>query len=82
MDSLLTQLKDFVGGYTSWSRWVGTVIIADILYIWSRICLEKKELVDMGLTVSTVLVVVFVVNAVKKPASNPPQDPPKTETTV
>jgi hypothetical protein len=72
MSELLSKLGAFLGAYTSWSRWVGTIIIADILFIWTKLCIDKKELVALDLTTSSILIVVYIVNALKVPPVQPP----------
>lgn len=71
---ILDKLSRFVGTGNGWGRWVGAVIVATVLFLWTYLSLKKGELIALDLVTAGILTLVFVVNAMQRPAS-PNQQP-------
>jgi hypothetical protein len=64
---------------TGWGRWIGALVIIDILGVWTYACIQKKEMVPLDNAAMGIVLTIFVMNGIKaavaKPADPKPPEP-------
>lgn len=77
MDSLLQAFRDH-RGKSSWGRVAGSVILLNILAVWSVLSLRRGEWIEFDPFTAAIVVGVYVSQAFKSVSEPSPGNPPQS----
>jgi hypothetical protein len=67
---------------TDWGRWLGAAIVIDIMFMWTRTCIQKNDMIPLDGSALTILLGVFLSFAYKPSLQLTPTLPAGTTATA
>lgn len=82
MSTTLETITKNLGKSSNWGRWLGAVILLDVLFVWTWTCLNSPggpQMVPIDPATMSLVLGVFLINAVKSSLDNRPAAAPAKE---